>query len=203
MAEAVLEIERKFKITAPEALHVVEYLRGHDFKLSEDCQMSDIFLPTGADSQQLLRIRSVSVRSDEDGKNPAKVLTYKTWIKTDDGGKERQEREEAIGDLAAECLVKVGRLAKDGEELPSYQKERKTYSGQCNGYSVNVSLDEVSGLGEFNGFYMEVEIIITDNAGINAAREQVYALAHEILGDKRGHHELTYLEMLTKAQELY
>src|SRR5579883_3520087 len=82
-----LEVERKFSISAMEAESLPLRLREFQFRPAGSITMTDTFLPP-RQKGEMLRVRD-EVTAD----SARSVFTLKAWVKTSDGGKERQESE--------------------------------------------------------------------------------------------------------------
>src|ERR1700689_4667120 len=96
-------------------------------------------------------------------------------------------------------MLSLGRRLSNSDLL-TLSKERDSHTRTRHGRKVTVTLDHVDGLGEYNGSYMEVEIIVTNRADINSAREEIQSLVKEILGEDREPWQHSYLEMLKRSK---
>ncbi len=187
-----LEVERKFRISEDEWRRLPETLRARGFEPDGQVIMTDTFLPTSNDGD-MMRVRNET----EAGKRRT-LLTLKSWVRTADGGKERQETERSIGRFLAAVLVTVGRWL-NGSHLLSFSKHRQMFATNISGQAVVVSIDRVSGLGEYSGCYLEVEILVPVGQDVTLAREHIYALVSELFGEARQPVELSYMEMLKRS----
>lgn len=182
------EVERKFPISKVEHQKLPSKLRSMGFVFTGQVFMHDRFLPTEVDGD-MCRVRDETM--DDRTKH---LLTLKTWVIVA-GNKERKEREDQVTTMVRDTLLDLGQRM-TGKALPGFTKDRDLYTRTEEGREVTVSLDMVNGLGEFDGPYMEIELLIANEADVPSARERIYALAEEILGEKRDESKHSYMEML-------
>ncbi|HEY9869715.1 MAG TPA: CYTH domain-containing protein [Candidatus Obscuribacterales bacterium] len=184
-----LEVERKFRLTDQEAERLPDELARRGFAAADAVDMTDTFLPVQQEGD-MARLRV------EKHKGTTRILlTLKSWVKTPDGGKERQETENQVGRLATVFLMLVGRKIK-GADLLSFSKHRRHFTGTLDGRQAVVSIDRVQGLGEYSGLYLEVEILVPLGEDVNPARRQIATLVAGLLGEEREMVKLSYMEML-------
>jgi adenylate cyclase class IV len=189
-----LEVERKFSISAEEAEKLPLRLRELEFRPAGSVTMTDTFIPP-RQKGEMLRVRDEltadSVRS---------VFTLKAWVKTADGGKERQESECEVSPLVRTLTIMLGRFA-SGRELLSFSKERALFEGNLHGRDVVASIDRVSGLGEFSGYFMEVECIVPLGQDPSAARADIFSFVEKLFGNPREDVKRSYMEMLELSKK--
>ncbi len=188
-----LEVERKFRLSQDEFARLPERLEGLSFTSAGLVEMTDTFLPT-QNAGDMMRIR----RESQDDQPARTVLTVKSWIVTEDGGKERKETEREIGDSLAGLLLASGRWLK-GSELLGFSKRRRLFEGRLAGLEAVVSLDSVDNLGTFSGVYLEVEILVPVGADVGPARNQIADFVSMLLGEAREPVSLSYMEMLKRS----
>lgn len=188
-----LEVERKFRIQASEVAGIRNRLGELLFEHFGDATMQDTFLPT-SDPGEMMRVR----RETLNGATTV-LLTHKTWFVTDDGGKERQEAERSTQPLVASLLLLFGRMIQDGQLL-SFSKVRALYQGHYGPGEVVISIDDVSGLGRYAGYYVEIEIIVPAQSDPGAAKSAIYELARQIFGEARAEVKQSYLDMLNASR---
>lgn len=184
-----LEVERKFQITKEEMDRLTIRLRELNFEPAGTAIMTDYFLPV-AEKGEMMRIR------DESLSGTAHILfTHKSWYKTADGGKERQEAEAEASSFAKTVFLILGYLL-SGKSLLSFTKERMLFEGKIGTRAAVISLDTVEGLGEFSGYYLEAETIVPLHEDSTIAREQIFNFAEQAFGKPRDHLKTSYFEML-------
>lgn len=190
-----LEVERKFRIAETEVAAIRTRLSELLFKHCGDVTLADTFLPATVKGE-MMRVRRETCNGHRNV-----LLTYKTWVATDDGGKERQEAEHPTRPLIASLLILLGRLIQ-GEPLLGFSKERALYRGAYGPGDVVVSIDQVVGLGRFSGYYVEIEIMVphADQDSAGAAKSAIYELAGEIFGEAREDVKQSYLDMLIASR---
>jgi len=187
------EVERKYRMSQAEFEDMPKRLRSLGFTRKSLAHIVDTFLPAEKDGD-MIRLRDETV--DE---LTTTVITLKQWVEVD-GEQERKEREsDPIDGVTRDCLMNVGqRLAKS--ELMSFSKDRTTYSGYRDKRTVTVALDNVYGLGEYSGTYLEVELIVERQEDVAQARAYVESFAAELLGEKR-ETAMSYMEMLKLSRK--
>lgn len=188
-----LEVERKFGITDREAQELPGRLMSKGFAPYDAVEMKDYFLPPEAPGE-MLRVRQEKSRHNP----PVCILTLKSWQTTRDGGKERSERERETRAAVGWLWIILGRLIK-GSSLLSFSKHREVYHGTVDDRQTVASIDHVSGLGIYSGYYLEIEVIMPAGSAVNAVRDQIYELAGSLLNDPRDV-KRSYLDMLVESQ---
>lgn len=185
------EVEDKYPLRQNEFDSLPELLRRIGFRLASRVTMTDTFLPAEAKGE-MIRIRDeVSL---DDGRSVT-ILTLKRWVEVTGGERVRKETEsEGLDSTVRSCILALGRRLSDGD-LPSFSKERTTYSAKRDGYNVNVALDIVEGLGEYSGPYLEIEIIVNAEEEVARARTFIEGFVVELLGEMR-ERSISYQEML-------
>lgn len=187
-----LEVERKFKITEKEAQEIPDRIRAAGFSPRGVVEMEDTFLP--APAGEMMR-----VRDEWHGPMVRSCITWKFWVNTAGGGKEREESECSVSPLVRTIFLLLARRAVG--ELLSFRKRRRLYEGHLAGWPAVVSLDEVQGLGPFSGDYLEVECIVPKSTEVGSVRHAIYGLATSILGDQRDDEKCSYREMLELSKQ--
>lgn len=186
------EVERKFRISKEEFQALRARLLTNGFQLTGQVFMTDTFLPVLAEGD-MMRIR-VETMND----HTKYILTRKKWVNVADG-REREEIEEEINDLARGCLLELGERI--SASLLSFSKDRDLYSRLAadEHHKIVVSLDTAEGLGEYSGHYMEIELLVPAGGDVQSARQQIAQLAATLLGDERENVPLSYQEMLRRS----
>jgi adenylate cyclase, class 2 len=179
------EVEQKFRLPDPAAL--TAKLTALGAKGAGHCEQADLYFNHPArdfaQTDEALRIRQVDGRT---------LITYK-GPKIDRQTKTRREIELPLGDSATtaddfgELLTALGFVP-----VAQVRKRRSNYHLSWQGHDVEVSRDEVEGLGDF----IELEIQAGDDA-LDAARQALVELAAclELGGSERR----SYLELLVEA----
>ncbi len=188
-----LEVERKFNINDREAQELPGRLMSIGFSPIDAVEMKDYFLPAPAPGE-MMRIRQETSRH----KQPVAVLTLKSWQQTEGGGRERRECERETRTTIGWFWILCGRLIK-GSSLLSFSKHRELYEGTLDERRTIVSIDRVSGLGMYSGYYLEIEVIMPAGSAVNAVRDQIYELAGKLLSEPQDV-QRSYLDMLVEAQ---
>ena len=184
-----LEVERKFALSAQEAVMVPERLLTLGFTYAGTALMTDTFLPGSAEGE-MMRVR----REQIDEQPPKAILTFKKWVATA-SGKERQETERQVPSTIASIWVLIGRLL-NGTALLTFGKQRQLYDGKLGGSDAVVSIDDVAGLGSFSGFYLEVEVLVPLNGDSEKFKELIFDLVKQIFGESRQDVKKSYRDML-------
>jgi adenylate cyclase class IV len=126
-------------------------------------------------------------------------FTYKQWVKTA-SGKERRETEREVRTSTAALWKLLGRVI-SGEPLLSFSKQRQLFDGKLGGADAVVSIDEVTGLGSFSGWYMEVEVLVPLDGDTAAWQERIFALVRDILQEHRPDVKRSYMDMLKESRK--
>lgn len=190
-----LEVERKFPINEQEAESLPMKLRELGFKPDGSLHMADTFIPP-REAGEMMRVR------DERSSGGVKtVFTLKSWVDTADGGRERKESETVVGPLLRTIVVMLARKA-SSQELLTFSKDRALFSGKSDGKDVVVSVDRVSGLGQFSGNYCEVECLVPVGDNPSSAQSCIYDLVEKIFGSSKPDEKRSYLDMLKISKQL-
>ena len=184
-----LEVERKYRLSPEEVSFLPEKIRSLGFVPASTVSMTDRFLPTAGEGDM------VRVRDESESGAKRTLLTFKQWVGTQDGGRERQECEGQVGKLGRRLLLVLGCLVR-GSRLLSFSKERQLFDGSLGGRTVVVSIDNVGGLGDYSGFYLEVELLVPLAGDVSSAREAIFGLVVTLLGEEREMVKLSYQDML-------
>lgn len=184
-----LEVERKFSISAQEAESLPLRLRELEFRPAGSITMTDTFLPPRQKGEMM------RVRDEVTAASARSVFTLKAWVKTADGGKERQESECEVSPLVRTLTIMLGRFASN-RDLLSFSKDRALFEGNLHGRDVVACIDRVNGLGQFSGYFMEVECIVPLGQDPSAARADIFSFVEKLLGAPREDVKRSYLEML-------
>lgn len=187
-----LEVERKFRLTTQEAELLPEILQSQGFVYAGLARMTDHFLPAAVDGE-MLRLR----REQIDDEAIKTILTFKQWVPTATG-KERRETERLVQPAVGALWFLLGRLA-NRRALLSFSKRRHLYERDLEGHHCVVSIDEVFGLGEFSGWYLEVELLVPLSENPTAFRDRIYVLAEQLLGQTRPEEKRSYRDMLVAS----
>jgi predicted adenylyl cyclase CyaB len=191
--KAHFEVERKFALTKPEVDEIPVRLKALGFTYIGTAAMTDTFLPTFVDGEMM------RVRFEQIGSEPLRtLLTYKQWVKTATG-KERKESEREVGSTVGALWRLVGR-AIIRQPLLSFSKNRQLFDGKLGDADAVVSIDDVSGLGNFSGSYMEVEVLVPLDGDVVAYRDRIFAIVKEILLEARPDVQRSYMDMLKESR---
>lgn len=190
----VLEVERKFRLLDGEADGLPEKLKRRGFLPAETVDMTDTFLPCPVEGDM------ARVRVEKHNGTTRTLLTLKTWVRTPDGGKERQETEREIGRAATLLLLFLGRKVA-GADLLFFGKCRKHFVGRFDNRDAVVSIDSVGGLGKYSGLYLEVEVLVPLGEDVNPARQAIVSLAAELLSEEREQVKQSYMDMLKLSSQ--
>ena len=186
-----LEIERKFRISELEHRGLADKLEARGFAFVGTVHELDTFLPTDK-PEDMMRIRV-----ETDSQAVRRLITTKIEVTVQGGGRERQEREEEIGELTASCLLSLGQRLAGGRPLPSLRKTpRRNFQGILNGRSATAVLDQVEGIGAYSGYYLEIEVLAPLGSDVSTIGQEILAFAAALLGDSRQPEELSYMKML-------
>lgn len=182
-----IEVEQKYCIADTYAL--LEKLAAHGAQSKHIVQQVDTYFahPSRdfAVTDEALRIRRVG---------ESNFITYK-GPKLDATTKTRREIEMPLASGASSADGYDALLqALSFERVAEVSKIRQSYQLECEGQSIEVSLDQVKGLGD----YVELEIAVSDEAEIEAAKQQIETLAAEL--QLAGAERRSYLEMLLVEQ---
>ncbi|MBN8662070.1 MAG: CYTH domain-containing protein [Candidatus Obscuribacter phosphatis] len=186
----VFEVERKFRLKDGEAPLVATRLKAMGFAPVEAIEMTDVFLPTKVPGEML------RVRSEKSELRNCTVVTIKEWVQLGQG-RERQETEEAISAISKWFLLKFGQFI-SGRPLLSFSKTRLMH--ETDGKGVVIAVDNVQGLLENSGYYVEIEVLVPRGGDVEGARAKISALASELFGDEREFVQASYQDMLKLAQ---
>ena len=186
-----LEVERKFRISAQDAMSLPARLPTKGFLPAGTVDMTDTFLPAKNEGDM------IRIRRESEGSRRQILLTLKKWVVTSDGGKEREETEGSISGVVAVILMWLGRSLR-GSSLLSFSKRRQLFAGTLAGRQAVISVDTVSGLGSYSGTYLEIEVLVPVGEDVNGARESIYATAAQLLPDAEQVKQ-SYMDMLKLA----
>ena len=189
-----LEVERKFKLALPELEQLPIRLRELGLKPSGSVTMTDTFIPPKRKGEM------VRIRDEMTSGSARSIVTLKSWAYLPDGSKERLESEAIISPLVRTLAIIAGRYA-TARELLSFSKERALYEGSVGPRHMVVSIDRVSGLGQYSGHFMEVETIVPLGDDPSPARADIYNLAEKIFGTPREDVKNSYMEMLELSRQ--
>lgn len=189
-----LEVERKFALAAAEASTLRARLEELGFAYADTAAMTDSFLPAAVDGEMM------RVRAERLGNGPLRtMLTFKKWVKTA-SGKERQETERQVGASTAALWKLLGRII-SGQSLLSFSKQRQLFDGKLGDADAVVSIDEVTGLGSYSGWYMEVEVLVPLDGDTAAYQDRIFALVRDIFREERPDVKRSYMDMLKESQK--
>ncbi|HEY9793409.1 MAG TPA: CYTH domain-containing protein [Candidatus Obscuribacterales bacterium] len=189
-----MEIERKFFQTQQEASQLAEKLKERGFKYIGTALMSDTFLPSAVQGE-MLRVRQERMDLQE----ARTILTFKQWVKTATG-KERRETERDVPPVIGLFWLLVGRFAA-GHPLLGFSKRRQLYEGKLNATDAVVSIDEVSGLGVYSGWYLEIEVLQPLGTDSTLLEQQINLLANELFDTGRQPIMRSYRDMLIESTQ--
>jgi adenylate cyclase class IV len=187
-----LEVERKFALTADEAERLRQSLVDAGYRYAGLASMTDTFLPV-LEQGEMMRVRQESI----DDNPVSTVLTFKQWVPANTG-KERRETERQVRSTTGLVWAILGRFI-SGKPLPRFSKQRQLFEGTINSAPAVVSIDKVDGLGQFSGWYMEVEIIVPLDGDPSQFTQHIFQLVEELLGAPREDVKRSYQEMLRLA----
>ncbi|HEY9757336.1 MAG TPA: CYTH domain-containing protein [Oculatellaceae cyanobacterium] len=185
------EIERKFRLTETEFAEMPERLHAAGFHASKTVVENDTFFPVEKKGD-MLRLRDETC--DE---TTIHTLTRKTWVETA-GQKERSESEEEISEFIREFMLEVVQRV-HSQPLRRLRKDRSLYKKEgpaLQGEQVTVTLDYLKELGEYSGPYMEIELIVDNDSGVQRARDYIQKIAAQLLHEERDYVRMSYQDML-------
>lgn len=189
--EKHLEVERKFQLLDGESNGLPSRLKARGFASIGRLTMTDTFLPRAKEGDMN------RIRVESDGKTTRRLLTMKDWVVVS-GEKERREEESEIG-LAASLFLRVAGRLLNRSALPSFSKTRDLYSRTLGEVSAVVSIDQVTGLGRFSGWYLEIEVIVPIGGNVHEARDTIRGVMIELLGEEREFVKRSYQDMLSES----
>jgi len=191
--KAHLEVERKFALSDLEARNLPVQLSHLGFQHTDLVFMTDTFLPVTVEGD-MMRIRDETINEITDC-----ILTRKSWVEID-GERERKESEEGVDQMTRGCLLELGERL-NGGPLLSFTKERDFYTCLSDPQFKNVvvTIDSVKGLGQYSGFYMEIELLVPVGGDVQSARQRINQIATTVLGKERDCVQLSYQDMLKRA----
>jgi predicted adenylyl cyclase CyaB len=188
------EIERKYRLSEEEYADLPTRLAKSSFKTGRKIVENDTFFPV-AKKGDMMRIRD-----EEFEGSTTHILTQKTWIETG-GSKERSEREEEISEFVRESIFEIA-ARMSSTPLKKLSKQRALFEKeQSAGAKVVVTLDYVRELGENSGPYMEIELIIENEADVQSARDKIQELASKLLNDSRDYVHMSYQDMVNEMSK--
>jgi adenylate cyclase class IV len=183
------EVERKFRLKDDDE---VERFRARLAELSflpaRTIAMTDRFLPVKVPGE-MLRVRDETIEAATHT-----VLTIKEWVEIS-GGKERRESEGHLTSFTRALMLELGTFVNRGKALLQFSKVRQEHEN-AERQHVIVTIDEVYGLGENSGHYAEIEVLVTQDGNIEAARSQIADLARELFNEDREPVKASYMDML-------
>jgi adenylate cyclase class IV len=192
-AKPHFEVERKYPVSQEEFHKLPGRLRDLGFLRKSKATIVDTFLPAEKEGD-MVRLREETT----DGLTVT-VITLKEWVEVA-GQRERKEREsDPIDAVTKDCMLSLGRRLAS-EPLMSFSKDRTTFSGHRDKRQVTVALDVASGLGDFSGTYLEVELIVERQEDVADARAFVESFVVELLGAER-ECAISYMEMLKRSRK--
>lgn len=187
------EVERKYQLSREEFDRMPSRLRALGFSKKSCATIVDTFIPAENEGD-MIRVRDETL----DGLTTS-VVTLKQWVDVA-GSRERKEREsDPIDAIARETFLALGRRLA-GSELMSFSKERSAFRGYRDKRSVTVAVDLVSGLGQYSGTYLEIELIVERQEEVAEARAFVEKFAGELIGLER-EFAISYMEMLKRSRQ--
>jgi adenylate cyclase class IV len=189
------EVELKFKIDVADAEHLREVLPESGFRYTTTVEMSDTFLPAPYEGE-IMRIR----QEYELAGARRTVFTIKEWVKTRTGRTRKEAESDAPSTLALIFLF-AGRFLSD-RALLGFSKKRELFEGKLNGNELIVSIDEVFGLGEFSGWYMEAEVLVPLDKDPADYEQPILDRVQSLLGNNRLPVKQSYREMLLESYRL-
>lgn len=194
--KAHFEVERKFAISDAEFKSLPATLRSRGFRPAGQAFMVDTFIPAAVEGD-MIRLREETMND-----KTHTVLTLKRWVQVA-GNKEREETpDEVLSDVVRDCLIEVGTRLKGGD-LSHFSKDRDHFESLTeDGRKVVVTLDTTHGLGQYDGHYMEIELLVPVGGDVVAARQYIQDLAKDLLGDEREFVKLSYMEMLKRTESV-
>lgn len=186
------EVERKYPISDAERKTLPDKLLSMGYRYVGQAYMKDTFVPTLVEGD-MCRVREETMND-----RTKYLLTEKVWVQVGNE-RERKEDEEQITVRVAQLLLDLGKRL-SGAELLSFSKDRDLYTRYDDeGRKITISIDLVEGLGESDGHYMEIEILVAQKCHVAAARKTIEQLVQDVLGDARAVAD-SYMEMLKRSR---
>jgi predicted adenylyl cyclase CyaB len=188
------EIERKYRLSEEEYSDLPTRLTQASFHAARQIVENDTFFPVQKKGDMM------RIRDEEFEGSTTHILTQKTWVETA-GNKERSEREEEISEFVRECIFEIA-ARMSSKPLKKLSKERALFEKeQPSRAKVVVTLDYVRDLGENSGPYMEIELIVENEADVQSARDKIQELAKILLKDSRDYVHKSYQDMVNEMPE--
>lgn len=187
MTKKVFEVEAKFRIgyaqlSCAEALPAK--LESLGFVSQGTCFQEDHFLPVAcASDNKRIRFQMTNGVTEI-------FLTTKQKVEVD-GVKTRVEEETTLTNEVAQSMLHAA-ASEVGATVPCFSKIRYEYDGALDGYNCKVCLDHVSD----EHCFMEVEILVMDEASVAAANSLVDQFASQLLGGEPVRELRSHKEML-------
>jgi predicted adenylyl cyclase CyaB len=190
---AHLEVERKFALSNAQAHKLPAQISLLGFQHMGQVIMKDTFLPVLTEGDMM------RVRDETTNETTCCILTRKSWVVID-GERERKELEESVDNIARGCLLELGERL-NGSPLLSFTKARDFYHCLSDPQFKNVvvTIDNVEGLGQYSGFYMEIELLVPIGGDVQSARQRINQIATTLLGKESECVQLSYQDMLKRA----
>jgi adenylate cyclase class IV len=186
------EVERKYSISDAERKTLPDKLLSMGYRYVGQAYMKDTFVPTLGEGD-MCRVREETMND-----RTKYLLTEKVWVQVGNE-RERKEDEEQITVRVAQLLLDLGKRL-SGAELLSFSKDRDFYTRYDDeGRKITISIDLVEGLGEYDGHYMEIEILVAQKCHVAAARKSIEQLVQDVLGETRPVAD-SYMEMLKRSR---
>jgi predicted adenylyl cyclase CyaB len=185
------EIERKYRLSEKEFTEMPERLHAAGFRASKQVVENDTFFPVEKKGDML------RLRDEICGDKTTHTLTRKTWVETA-GQKERSETEDEISEFVREFMLEVVQRVHP-QPLRRLRKDRSFHEregGALPGEAVTVTLDYLHNLGDNSGPYMEIELIIDNESGVQHARDEIQKIAAQLLHEERDYVRMSYQDML-------
>jgi adenylate cyclase class IV len=187
-----LEVERKYRMTLDQSKEMPQLLPAKGFHLYSKAELVDIFLPGQED--EMVRLRR---ETNEDGTHF--ILTFKRWERNAKGERERRENECRLPQFIAKVLLYLAKHSVS-QPLLTFSKLRQHFEGKLTGRTSVVSIDQVTGLGQYSGDYLEIEVLLSlQDQGLAQVRESIAGLALALMPNNCQMVEQSYLDLLKRS----
>lgn len=183
-----LEIERKFSLLSVSVPAVIQRLKEEHFYFAGSVKSTDWFIPTTVKGE-MLRLR----QEFGDGVDSF-ILTVKHWVQTSDNSREREERECKTKPLVFFLLLYLGKTL-SGFRVHTFMKHRDIYLGELDGNNAVVAIDDATGLGDYSGPYLEIEVLAPRGSASKTVQNAIVRLA-ALIAPEASEVRHSYQEML-------
>jgi len=180
------EVEQKFRVANHDG--VLTALAAKSVEVGKPVEQVDCYYRhpqrNFAETDEAFRLRSVG---------PQNFLTYK-GPKLDQETKTRCEEEVRLADgsdVRDTCYALIRHLS--FEPVATVTKHRRIATTECGGFTAEIALDDVAGVGQFVEIEISIDSETADDSALNLARQALTDLAQEL--DLAESERRSYLEL--------